>query len=259
METKWREMPLVGLDLETTGLDVREDRIFEIGLATFQNGEQVDSYVQLVNPGRPLSRESTEKTGMTDADLADKPSFGLIASKVVEILDGSVLVGYNILGFDLPFLQAELARVGLEVPKCHPVDALVLARGLVPEGGHKLSEMVVRMGLTLDRAHRALDDAVAAVRLLLALAERYQLPADLETLLQLQTQWQAQQDAMRASWRRKRDVSVDVLAPGFQGDPMRTPDGRPTLGASYLYAGELDPLRAYLQAFLSVARGERQD
>jgi len=205
----------------------------------------------MLDPLRPLSAESSEKTGVSNADLAGKPAFATIAADVVARLADRVVVGYNILGFDLPLLEAELKRVGLTLPRCWPVDVLIFARELIRTGRHNLGEMVKHYGLTMDTAHRAAADADASVRLLLAMAK--DLPADLDALTRLQAQWRESQRARKAVWRQRSDDTrgADVLlhqevAPNasFVDD-----QGRISLGPTYVYGRETDPLRSFLLTY----------
>ena len=64
----------VCLDLETTGLDPKTDKIIEIGAVKVRNGEIVDSFQSFVNPGRMLPAKIIELTGIHDEDLKDAPS-----------------------------------------------------------------------------------------------------------------------------------------------------------------------------------------
>jgi DNA polymerase III epsilon subunit family exonuclease len=243
----WRDLPLVGLDTETTGLSVVEDRIFEIAVVTFEGGCISDPFCELMDPTRPLSDAAALKTGVTDSDLAGRPTFAHFAPEILRRIEGRIVVGYNLIGYDMPLLKAELARVGLELPDCHMVDVLIFARALMPGGRHRLEEAVRHFAVPMDNAHRASADAEATVRLLLAMAK--DLPSELPDLLRLQAQWQAEQRAKRAMWRSKpsqgsREVLRGDMSPGAG---LLDDMGRPSLGPSYLYGKEIDPLRAFLQ------------
>ncbi|MBP7125176.1 3'-5' exonuclease [Myxococcota bacterium] len=253
---RWIGMPLVGFDTETTGLSVTEDRIFEIALVTFQGGEPVDPYAVLLDPMRPLSEASREKTGLRDEDLQGRPVFQTLAPEIADRIRGQVLVGYNVLDYDLPLLRAELARVGMEVPPCHVVDVLVLARGLGLKDDQgrrirlRLEDVVRFFEVPMGTAHRATADAEATVRLLYAMASR--LPEELEDLLNLQAQWQAQQRAERSRWRGRGEGDGDreaLLRTGTAATVLRDGEGRVSLGPSYLYGRDPDPLRAVLRAW----------
>lgn len=106
--------PLVVFDLETTGTWIEKDRIIEIAIVRcLPNGERVE-YEQLVNPGMPIPREAAEITGITDEHVKDSPRFKDIAQKVLELLDGADIAGFNVERFDLPLLAREFAEIGLK-------------------------------------------------------------------------------------------------------------------------------------------------
>lgn len=246
--TPWTGQHLVGLDTETTGLQPSVDRVFEIGIVTYEGHVKVDEWSVLLNPGRPLSQESVEKTGIRDEDLVNCPSFRDVAAEIIKRLQSRIVVGYNILFFDWPMLQAEFSRLGIEPPQCYLVDVLVFARGLVPQGRHSLQEMVSRYGLTMETAHRATADADAAVRLLLAMSK--ELPQDLQSLLELQSQWAGEQRARRATWRQKSSERSALLQQETR-TTLIDESGRVRLGPGYLFGRETDPLRAFISQFIA--------
>lgn len=252
----WREMTLVGLDTETTGLSTREDRIFEIGLTTYEKGELKETWGELVDPGRALSDITVEKTGVTQAEVTGKPPLSAVVGDVLKRIEGQVVVGYNLVDFDVAILKAELDRLNLEMPEIIPVDALVFTRGLVKKGRHGLGDMVKHYGITMENAHRATADADATVRLLLAMAP--ELPAELDDLLVLQAQWAEEYRQKRATWRKLRGQQPEggqdsLLRQEFASTAhLVSEDGKPTLGPGYLYGRETDPIRAFIEAYLAL-------
>jgi ATP-dependent DNA helicase DinG len=92
-------------DLETTGLDPMTDRIIEVGIVRIRQGEIVDKYHTMVNPGMPLPLKIKRITGIDDADLADAPAIAEVISDVVDYIGNDAIVGHNI-SFDLGFLAA---------------------------------------------------------------------------------------------------------------------------------------------------------
>lgn len=250
----WMERPLIGIDTETTGLSVVEDRVFEVALVTFQGGAIADTFCELIDPQQTLGDIVVQKTGVRPQDLAGRPTFAQYAPDLVARMADQVLVGYNLLDFDLPILQAELARVGLRLPRCWAIDALVLARGLVKGGRHTLSDMAVRYGVEMATAHRATADAEATVRVLLAMAP--DLPTDLDELVGLQAHWRDEQRARRAMWRNRAEEPQGAGLLGAEvsaGARLVDDKGRVVLGPGYLYGREKDPLRAFISAYCNQA------
>src|SRR5262245_49882605 len=106
-----RETPLAVVDLETTGLYAGGDRIIELAVVRIDPaGEPRLAIDTLVNPRRPVA--ATEIHGITDADVADAPTFEQIADALASALNGCVLASYNVY-FDARFIQAEWAALGL--------------------------------------------------------------------------------------------------------------------------------------------------
>jgi DNA polymerase-3 subunit epsilon len=150
-------------DTETTGLDAREDRVIEIGgvelVNRFPTGR---SFHVFINPqGRDVHPEAQAVHGISNADLADKPAFPEIADKFLEFVDGAKLVAHNA-GFDMSFINAELARLG--APAIGPervVDTLALAKRKHPMGPNSLDALCRRYGIDNSRRtkHGALLDS----------------------------------------------------------------------------------------------------
>lgn len=104
--------PLVVFDLETTGLTASEDRIVELAFEKILPSGDIISAVHRINPGRDIPPEASAINGIFDADVADCPSFAKLSYELWNMFEGADLGGFNILGFDLPFLKAEFASVG---------------------------------------------------------------------------------------------------------------------------------------------------
>ncbi|MGD8600248.1 MAG: exonuclease domain-containing protein, partial [Gemmatimonadota bacterium] len=108
------DRPLVFFDLETTGLDLKNDRIVELAFIKMTPTGDVLERVRRFNPGIPIPAEATAVHGITDADVADEVTFCRTARNLVDILDGCDLAGFNIKRFDLHMLIYELRRCGVE-------------------------------------------------------------------------------------------------------------------------------------------------
>lgn len=106
--------PLVFFDLETTGINIANDRIVELAfLKVMPNGE-TEKRVQLVNPTIPIPEESAMIHGIRDEDVADKPTFKELAKNLAKFLEGCDLGGFNIVRFDVPLLVEEFLRAGVD-------------------------------------------------------------------------------------------------------------------------------------------------
>jgi len=103
--------PLVIFDLERTGPDPLTDRIVEVAALKVSPDGSVAAFESRVNPGVKIPSEATAVHGITDADVADAPSFATVAPDLAAFLEGCDLAGYNLRGFDIPLLGRELDRV----------------------------------------------------------------------------------------------------------------------------------------------------
>ncbi|HEY5145582.1 MAG TPA: 3'-5' exonuclease [Polyangiaceae bacterium] len=226
-EAEWAELPIALIDLETTGRDASVDRVVEIGIVISRGGEVVERKNWLVNPGRPIPKEATDVHKITDDDVKDAPSFAAIAGEVAAALAGCIPAAYNA-AFDRAFLGNEVARAstanaaiaavagpaaaaasGGPVPPAlrrtvEWLDPLVWARELQQgERSRALGEVAARLGVALENAHRASDDAEAALRVLLILGRDVRVPRTYSALVQEQRRLaMAQADERRLNkWR----------------------------------------------------------
>jgi len=166
----------VALDLETTGLDPQRDAIIEIGAVKFRGREVISTWSSLVNPQRRIPYKIQQLTGITQDDVENAPKLSSLRRPLEDFVQGHPVVGHNI-RFDLGFLR----RVGLLLQNLG-VDTFELARILLPQiPRYSLGALAEALGLSLPNAHRALDDAVAAKDLFLALRD-YALQIDLDVL-----------------------------------------------------------------------------
>ncbi|HOU15872.1 MAG TPA: helicase C-terminal domain-containing protein [Anaerolineae bacterium] len=179
----------VSLDLETTGLDPMRDAIIEIGALRFDGEQVLETFSTFVNPGRKIPPFVTELTGITNANVENAPGGRQATYKLAEFVGRDPVVGHNI-GFDLAFLRQH------NVLRGNPsIDTFDLAGILVPHAGrYSLANLVRELAIDLpEQTHRALDDAVMAHALFMALMGRAaQLPQQtLQEIVQLgqRIQW----------------------------------------------------------------------
>ena len=92
------------LDVETTGLHWRTDRIVQIGIIKVENLIPVVRFNTLVNPEIPIPPRATAIHGITDKDVMSAPTYAEIADQVFSILNKTTVVGHNVT-FDINFIQ----------------------------------------------------------------------------------------------------------------------------------------------------------
>ncbi len=107
------DKPLVFFDLETTGVDVKKDRIVELSVIKVMPDGTKETKTKIINPGIPIPKESSDIHGITDDKVKDEPTFEKYAKSLNQFLEGCDLGGYNIVQFDVPLLKNEFARVGI--------------------------------------------------------------------------------------------------------------------------------------------------
>lgn len=155
------------VDLETTGLSPNHHhRIAEIAVVHVDDAGRVESqWCTLVNPERDLGPQRIH--GIRARDVLSAPKFADIAGYVAEMLAGRMLVAHNLV-FELRFLEAEFARVGVDVPVDYAsgLCTMRLAGRLIPESGRGLVDCCDVAGVELDAHHAALADAIATAGLL---------------------------------------------------------------------------------------------
>ena len=181
--------PLVFIDLETTGLDVRQDRIVEIALLRMvppgSSGIAPEPVVhtQRLNPGIPIPAEATRVHGLSDADVAGEPAFADVARSLFDFLSGCDFAGFGLRRFDLPILGAEFERAGyrFDYRKRLCVDGKEIFHFKEPRT--LSAAYALYCGGELRSAHSAEADMIASRDVLLGILEHYQdLPATVEAL-----------------------------------------------------------------------------
>ena len=149
---------IVCFDIETTGLDKRRDVITEIGAVVLRNGEVVEQFSTFADPERPLTREITELTGITDEMLRGAPSQAEAINAFLDFVGERPLAAHNA-EFDMGFIAEGCRRMGRPFDSTS-IDTLILAQNLLPElGKHKLDIVAEHLNLPAFNHHRAYDDA----------------------------------------------------------------------------------------------------
>ncbi len=209
---------IVVIDLETTGLDPFNDAIIEIGLARFREGEILDTYVTLIDPGREIPAYVTSLTGIRQEDVIGAPKIQEAIRAVERFVGEAPVLGHNI-SFDLGFLRRQdILHRNAEV------DTYELASVMLPTAPrYNLNSLARQMGIALDDAHRALADATATARLYWELWQRV-LALPLPTLQEIVRaarglpDWNAKPVFDAALQERARTAFDESPAPVADGD-----------------------------------------
>jgi DNA polymerase III subunit epsilon len=168
------KIPLCFFDLETTGINITQDRIIEIAVIKVMPGGEIIRKSNLVNPTVPIPPESTVIHGITNEDVADKPTFKEIAKDYVKFFEGADLAGFNILKFDVPMLVEEFLRAGVEFDYSRKklIDAQKIFHMM--EKRTLSAAFKFYCGKEMTDAHSAEADTQATMDVLFAQIERYE-------------------------------------------------------------------------------------
>ena len=154
------------LDLETTGFSATTEKITEIGIMKYKNGEVIDSFSEFVNPEKHIPERVTEVTNITDEMVKGAPTIKEMFPRVLEFLGDpkdTVIVAHNA-NFDVGFLKQNALRLGYDFDYTY-LDTLSLAKDLFPDyKKYKLGKIAENLGIKVEVAHRALDDVDTTVK-----------------------------------------------------------------------------------------------
>lgn len=221
----WHQGPLATLDFETTGVDPATDRVLSYALV---DDHGVD-FVGMVNPGVAIPSASAAVHGITDRDVAAAPTSEIAIAQIIAVVDDLIERGVGLVifnaAYDLSMLRAEAFRHGLaqpDWPRLLVVDPLVIDWGLHRGslGPRKLTDVAAFYGVTIDTAHEARCDAVAARAIAIEQGSRHVEVARL-ALVELQTEQRGWFAGRVEDWNRyaaKKGWTLDDP----QGWPLST-------------------------------------
>ena len=159
------------IDLETTGLNPKRDKIIEIGAVKVIDGVEAGVFSSFVNPGRKLEDRIVALTGIQDKDLYAAPVINDVFCELMLFMEEYPLVGHSVLS-DFSFLKKAAVDLKLQFER-QAVDTLKIARKYLPNLESRSLESLCDHYQIPHRPHRALEDAKATVLLYQKLLERY--------------------------------------------------------------------------------------
>jgi len=166
--------PLAFFDLETTGINIANDRIVEISILKISPNNKEEKYTQRVNPVIEIPKEASDIHGITNEDVLNEPTFKEIAKTVSDFISGCDLAGFNSNRFDIPLLAEEMLRADTDFSMKNrlAIDVQTIF--------HKMEQRTLSAGYKfyckkdLDNAHSAEADTLATYEILKAQLERYE-------------------------------------------------------------------------------------
>jgi DNA polymerase-3 subunit epsilon len=161
-------------DIEATGLNVVRDRIIQIAMIKFVPGEaDPREFSMLINPGIPISEEAMQVHGIMPKDVANKPVFEQVASRIFDFIGNADLAGYNSNRFDIPMLMEEFARVGMEfdMSKRRTIDVQRIFYKMEPRNLKAALRFYCER--ELEDAHDAMADVRATIDVFKGQLDRY--------------------------------------------------------------------------------------
>lgn len=164
-------MNYVALDIETTGLNPRYDKIIEIGAVRVRDGKAEDTFSSFVNPAKSLPTRIIELTGIQDADVCKAPYIDEVLDAFLTFAGDDVLLGHNLI-FDYSFVKKAAVNCKKSYERTG-IDTLKITKCFLGDlESRSLGFLCEYFQIALD-AHRALNDAIAAHTLYQILAQKY--------------------------------------------------------------------------------------
>ncbi len=173
----WRDVELLALDFEATGLDLEEDDVISFGSVLIRNGRMIagEQRYELLKPTKPIPGQSSVVHRIRNQDLERAQDPGVAARELIGLLAGRVLVAHAA-WVEVAFLRRllRLHRAKLLAPV---IDTAALSRalGLAPRIAQRepdLEALAERLGLPVHDPHHALGDAITTAQVFLVLANR---------------------------------------------------------------------------------------
>lgn len=181
--------PIVFFDLETTGTNITSDRIVEISVVkVMPDGTEIVK-TRRINPGCPIPAEATAIHHITDDDVKGEPEFRKVARSLADMFTGCDIAGFNSNRFDIPLLDQEFQRAGVDFDfgKARFVDVQTIFHKKEPRT--LVAAYKFYCGKDLTEAHSASADTMATYEVLKAQLERYDdLPNDIAALSEYASQ-----------------------------------------------------------------------
>jgi DNA polymerase III epsilon subunit family exonuclease len=147
------------IDVETTGLDFRREKIIELAAVKLVNNEIADTYESLVNPMQHIRMSSINIHGINEEMILEAPTIEEVLPEFLDFIEDKPIIGHNVI-FDYSYVNyASLILYGKELHN-RRIDTLQMFKEVFPEErSHGLESLLRRFNVKLETKHRALADA----------------------------------------------------------------------------------------------------
>ncbi|MBD5086034.1 MAG: hypothetical protein HDT32_01470 [Clostridiales bacterium] len=160
-------------DLETTGVDVDNDEIIEIGAVKLEYGKIVEYYDTLIDPNRPIPKGASEVNHIYDEDVKNSPYLEDVLGFFMDYIKGYKLIAHNGNGFDFKILRRDCQKYNLPFEN-ELIDSLTEARKILKhERAHSLQALCRHYNIVNRNAHRAYEDSEATAKVFVKLMDDY--------------------------------------------------------------------------------------
>ena len=194
-------------DVETTGLSAIYDKVIELSAVKMKDGNVLERFDEFIDPGFPLSEQTTQLTSITDEMVHGSKSEEEVFKMFKDFCDGCIIAGHNV-SFDMGFMNTGYRRHGMKEITEPVIDTLPLARFLYPNlRGYRLNTLSKKFKVALEHHHRANYDAEATGHLLYKFLKDAEKRYDIRYVDDL-NQHMAENDA----YKHARPFHVTLLA-----------------------------------------------
>lgn len=186
MNSFW-DVPIIVVDVETTGHDAINNRITEIACVVVRGGEIIEEYSSLVNPHQFIPAFISDMTGISNAMVFNAPEAEEVFTRVFEFfkMPGAIFAAHNV-QFDWKFVVETMKRCAIPHTEMAQLCTYKLAKRLLPKESKKnVGALAQYYDIEISNRHRALGDAEATAKFLICLLEEAEKEYELETLEEL--------------------------------------------------------------------------
>ncbi len=148
------------IDVETTGLNARTEKITEIAIYIHDGNKIIDEFITLINPEVRISYQITALTGINNKMVAESPKFYEVAKQIVEITEDKIIVGHNV-NFDYGFIRHEFKRLGYDFKRKTLCTCKLSRKAFPHRRSYGLGKLCRELNIPNHARHRASGDALA--------------------------------------------------------------------------------------------------